>query len=1173
MATLTDKWATSLLPVTALGHIENGDCSILLVGSGCLLEAIDVKTSTKLCSVKALTCQAIKNILTFGCNGQEKNSFRCDIFVQGGNQVVWIELFVEVSHGSTTNFQLLIVDSIRLRDWVLSGRSENYDRIATFLTSYNALYHITANTSSRKLVYRCLNDELSTFLYSGDVAVIDASSYIIASGTAFGEVLIWVCRFDERDQRWVAALWREYRGHRGSIFGVSLSADIQHDRRSRRIVASCSDDRTIHIWDASDADLEMKDLRASADTNASVEAKGLPMSTTNLAVTWAHASRIWSVDFVTSRVSVLDQPVLHLISTGEDATAQSWSLQLDDLFGDRSTSQRPLQNRCIDAHHTGKNIWSRCHVVHGDYAKLYTGGADGQIVARSYCTAGRADTSIRQTSQAFKDIFWSTPDNLPMGHSRQRSYALKSYLVLGSGQILATTDSGHLIKGFLHGRRISWQLLLTNSNTVPFVLSTQTVFGFVFLVNNSENYLVAYNNITTQAINLCSTRQAKVSLVETAWFGQHAASKYTSVCLAICYFSSIELDLVWTELNGNSCTMVSKSSVSLPNTFEVSSTHYDSHTRILLVGSRAGAVAVYTSVSSSTTNLAPACCMRHVHGSDTVTSFRRLGDEPESAGDNLFYLTTGRDGTYCVISVQLLSHHLNPPSARINIVHKATPPLGPNIEGSHLVHEPDGSKKLLLHGFRSTQFIVWNEMNLSQVMAVECGGAHRSWAFALDEQTSEGGTFVWTKAGTTMLHEQPRSDHQIIESGGHGREIKALGVHATSTSELLIATGSEDTDIRLFESAVNGSMGQKMKCIAVIRRHTTGLQDLKFSSDGKMLFSAAGMEEMYAWKLSPVPVLGQGVVFVGALPRHDTESDARIMSFDICRLIKDTEDSGYLIVAAFSNGKVKTISFAPSTGGTDADCFTVLNQLDLGTICLTQAHLMAMTNSSPNAAMVSGTNGFVNVYHVNHTNATDKFEAPNMPPAMHKIHQNSITAIQTISIAHLLQMLITGGDDSALAMTLYQPTADPPTRFNTLMIPKAHAAALTALATIELDSKDSNQKKYAIVTAGNDQRLKTWTVTIDVEAYLHDNPDKERGPMNAVQIDLLEDTYTNVADISGIAILPGWERDRARALTGDDGSGTGEGEDESISTIGVRVIKVLVVGVGMEVIRLVIGRS
>jgi len=90
---------------------------------------------------------------------------------------------------------------------------------------------------------------------------------------------------------------------------------------------------------------------------------------------------------------------------------------------------------------------------------------------------------------------------------------------------------------------------------------------------------------------------------------------------------------------------------------------------------------------------------------------------------------------------------------------------------------------------------------------------------------------------------QNGANHAVIRSGGHGREIKAVAVspQGGSRSRQLIATGAEDTDIKIFQYAE-----KDFACRRTIRKHTTGIQHLQWSHDGEYLFSSGGCEECKA---------------------------------------------------------------------------------------------------------------------------------------------------------------------------------------------------------------------------------------------------------------------------------------------------------------------------------------
>ncbi|KAK5104675.1 WD repeat-containing protein 6 [Lithohypha guttulata] len=570
--------------------------------------------------------------------------------------------------------------------------------------------------------------------------------------------------------------------------------------------------------------------------------------------------------------------------------------------------------------------------------------------------------------------------------------------------------------------------------------------------------------------------------------------------------------------------------------------------QVLLCGSRAGAVAAFADVRQHATSGAQQICRRRVHGEDTVTSIHRLSnfEEKDDLCMKCHFLTTGRDGHYCALRLDLTRAAQNDSwQTEIHLVHKVAPPLGPNIEGADLVQSPNGQRNLVLHGFRSKHFVVWDETNQTQTSAVECGGAHRSWSFRHSNSTVGSNVFAWTQAGTFNYYEQSESDHKVILKGGHGREIKALAVHKPEKHRWLIATGSEDTDIRLFEYILGNAGGGEIKNTCVLRKHTTGLQALRFSSDGSTLISAAGMEEMFAWTLSPLPVINQGVVFAGSLPSTDRHSDARIMSFDIKSIASSNLGSVRLfIVAAFSNGKAKLIQYDnPGETGN----FVVLRELDFGMICLTQAYMWLEQRTETNTmeGIISATNGQIARYCI----SSPPHEYSNSPaPALqaantsiqsqwqHKVHQNSITALHNVHLNSGHDLVVTGGDDNALAFTIasrmHETDKEMPEtfRYRSLIIPKAHAAALTALTIIELGCDAEERRVFVVITAGNDQRVQTWLVKIILSALPTMGEENSHASTTSstaisldlvelIQIDFLAEQYTNVADISNLAVM------------------------------------------------------
>ncbi len=191
------------------------------------------------------------------------------------------------------------------------------------------------------------------------------------------------------------------------------------------------------------------------------------------------------------------------------------------------------------------------------------------------------------------------------------------------------------------------------------------------------------------------------------------------------------------------------------------------------------------------------------------------------------------------------------------------------------------------------------------------------------------------------------------------------------------------------------------------------------------------------------------------------------------------------------------------------------------------------------------------------------------------IHQNAILALQAVSIAPNHHLLLTGGDDNAFGITLTRSTASgskwpnntpPPPQFRTLLIPHAHVAAITALAILDSHRQADHLLILTALSTGNDQRVKIWRISIDIKELLAriDEEDDAFGPavLDAVDVQLVQQRWTDVADASSLVIIPDADVDA------DAVEGAREVEMEVLEAESKRRSKrLMIAGIGMEMVR------
>ena len=495
----------------------------------------------------------------------------------------------------------------------------------------------------------------------------------------------------------------------------------------------------------------------------------------------------------------------------------------------------------------------------------------------------------------------------------------------------------------------------------------------------------------------------------------------------------------------------------------------------MVLGSRFGSLAIYTPEVSAE----PLYRWSPASPGDAVTSVVKLS---KSSGSG-YFLTTSRNGTYSIFSL----------AESISMVHQGTPPFGPTIEAAWF-----SGTDLILYGFKSKNFILWNESQQYEISSVECGGAHRNYAYSPIAGCDGAGHFIFTKASRLYLHTRRQTSHQIIKPGGHGREIKACAV----SSDGLIATGAEDTTIRVWRY-LNGvsDVEKQFDCLAVIQKHATGIQHLLWHGSS-YLFSSGGNEEFFIWAVESIPGFGIGLVCEASCPNQSEEQDLRIMSFDVSSvLLLDDGPESLLISLAYSDSTIKCYTYSK------AQKFHLVAKGQYTSSCLMQ--LRHLKVAAELFFVTAGTDGYLTAWKTGllaHSkgNCSGQNGNPDLKLSMisnHKLHQSSIKALD-IAIEDRKIIVASGGDDNALGVTVYQAD-DLAFKPRSILLSSAHAAAITGLTFANPESASEDMR---LVTSSNDQRVKEWALKGDLGDQ----------PYPLLRIIKVGDAFTSVADVGDV---------------------------------------------------------
>ncbi|PVH92094.1 WD domain-containing protein [Periconia macrospinosa] len=1076
------------------------------------------------------------------------------------------DLLGDAKNASIVPTSWIFSNCVEAPDWILylsPGPSLNEDGVAVevpicaAVTAHNALLQLKTTHVDKvpTISVSELTSSSRSILYSAHLTWVSRDRILIAAGTAFGEIVLWSWTEDSQLGS-MSQIHRVFIGHEGSIFGVQLSRLYETDQRGRsqRFLASCSDDRTIRIWDVSDfssygeESIDQKErTHHTGFMNSSFDSFS---SSDCLAIGWGHISRVWGVRFLDH---VYETPGVYLVSTGEDATTRTWCFSPNkNAGGGGSALPYTLSQLDVAAYHSGKNIWALAiHSRTSESHQVFSCGADSKITV---CSMGTplpllGHSGCFSTEYTIEDIITPRleisnldPTNQMAQSQRSSKFAefFRTYTFVDDTSYLVTTNTGKIYLGRTtsieptDGENIhSYSKLVGQTQDlngysvsagvpslgIAFVAGSR---GSVYMYIKDTGLFAMLHNVSGKVGSLFATENyrlgAKGVILLVTVTGRDVAH--------LLYLTWPESGVPTVSRHVEVPISPAGSGLIVTSMEYVSSESGNDH---LFLGFRQGSVVIYRSCISDVEEAAKSSIswiqtITRAHGKETVSYLSWVPFNKHFG----HLISTGRDGHLVIHSFDLITGSLT-------LVHNLSLPVGPNIEGICLVQG-----HLLVYGFSSKHFILYDVTVEEELFSVDTGGAHRSWAFQPNFESYSCGILVWTRASTMHICQQTRPSHEVVRQGGHGREIKAVAVTKDTSSQSdnqLIATGAEDTDIKIFCYKQDDFVGGR-----TLRKHKTGIQHLHWSDDGRYLFSSGGCEEFYIWRVSSLPPgLGtMGVVCESVWKPESEHADLRLMSFDV-----RSKNTGFLISMVFSDSNIKVYYYDP----TFAETWHTVASGTYFTSCLTQCFFLS---SNSEVILTAGTDGHAVLWPLRNAHLDFSTQSPsNETLKWHqptRIHQNTSKTLATHPINNCTMLLASGGDDGSITflVTYKSSTADQDTTINMkdlcsisppITVVRAHASAVTACAMFV------QQSRIFVVTSGNDQWLRLWEVMIVfADAENHSNGLGQPKEVDSFNVKRICRAKTNVADVSSMAVL---EEDIPQGVT-----------------------RLLVCGVGMEVIRI-----
>ncbi|KAM9350552.1 tRNA (34-2'-O)-methyltransferase regulator WDR6 [Symphorus nematophorus] len=252
--------AALVAPVTALEFLQD---AFLLTGEGPVLTVYSLRPCPKACaslnvlqhyrihgirprSVAAVPAQSSAT----GTCGEEKDDLSstteptfCDLAVFGGKAVRLVRLHLDLQDGEHLRLEIL-GPLMELQDWALDVRWLPGDKhsLLCVAVAHNSVLLLDVITGKTLLQRSCLEGCL---LYSGLLLVHESwADTVLVGGTVFNQLVLWrpggVNKSSSSDHK--APVERRLLGHSGVIFSISYLQE-------KGWLASASDDRSVRVWD------------------------------------------------------------------------------------------------------------------------------------------------------------------------------------------------------------------------------------------------------------------------------------------------------------------------------------------------------------------------------------------------------------------------------------------------------------------------------------------------------------------------------------------------------------------------------------------------------------------------------------------------------------------------------------------------------------------------------------------------------------------------------------------------------------------------------------------------------------------------------------------------------------------------------------------------------------
>uniref|UniRef100_H3D3A1 tRNA (34-2'-O)-methyltransferase regulator WDR6 n=1 Tax=Tetraodon nigroviridis TaxID=99883 RepID=H3D3A1_TETNG len=769
-----------------------------------------------------------------------------DLAVFGGKAVRLVRLYVDLQHRNKPHFEMRS-PLMELQDWILDVRWLSGDSHSLLCVAVAHNTSLLLDVTSGDVVVRRSCAE-GCLLYSALLLVHESwADTVLIGGTVFNQLILWKPGGGDGRSTSVdkAPVDRRLLGHNGVIFSICYLQD-------EGWLASASDDRSVRVWDV-----------------GVLGGHGGKCGHSNpscLRVLYGHQARVFSVCLSRDKV----------FSAGEDGACLIWEVgggkAVRKLKGHRAGGVRAL---AVSEGAADGERW------------VATGGADGAV--RLWAVGGREERkegTEEELTGRLSDLGFSGRGVPKLVRRATHEDAPASW---SQSKFVVCTDQGTVYQYSDRRWEVVWQaspefqsycVMETVTAAEVCLCAVGSLSGLiqVFPLSRPDGGSLLRGGSGKVHSLIWQKAVHSVYLLASAAEG-HVYRWSVKVALDAKGFPSLHVDALPTFLLPPCAKRWLTAAVCLRST---------PHGVLWVCGDRRGSLLLFEEGSPQAQEAAgganaceaalqPLSCLFGVHGKQGVTSVC------EHRG--LLY-STGRDGCVRVFRVRP-GPGGDKAGLQLEVLRFQRACKGMEWLERVLILETEREARFVIAGFQAVHFVVWDPVRQERLLAVPCGGGHRSWSLWPPHRGvwPGYGVLVFIKQGAVLASHPPaealssgemgRSEGWSLREGVHGRGIGCVcrlgritpvgrvGNSVEAREEPrdegpweVVVTGGDDTSLTVL--ALLPSCG-RVRVLSVITDHISSVRALttvtRVEEAGEhpllsaLLVSAGGRAQVQCYRL------------------------------------------------------------------------------------------------------------------------------------------------------------------------------------------------------------------------------------------------------------------------------------------------------------------------------------